>query len=515
VKLTEAASRLKRNIIANLLGNLLTAILFIICIPIYVKFLGVESYGLIGFFASLLVIFFVLDAGLSSTINREFARLPNNEAGLSEKRDLLRTFELLYIGAASFICFLIWFSAPFLSKHWLNSSHLSVNTVKFAVMQMGILLALRWPTALYAGGLTGLQKQVTFNVINTIGETVKAVGAIAVLAFVQNSITAFFYWQIIVSAIIIFVFRFFTWTSLPLSSHEPTFSISLLKKNRSFAIGIGGTSLAVVILTQADKIILSKMLDLQTFGYFAMASAIASSLNKITLPFSQAIYPRIVQLVHGESDNNLILFFHKSCQLIAALILPGSLLFVFFAKEIIMIWSNNPTITTSVYPLVRILIIGTAANALVTIPYNVQLAYGWTKLGLYQNVLAIIVLIPAIIFLTYNYGVSGAVWGWTILNASYIVISVPLMFRKLLTSEKWKWYWNDLFYLVLITLLPMGLFRLLFDSININNKFFTIAYCLAVFIIVSSIAVMGSQNLKQFLVDLRDRYFASRTPKIV
>ena len=66
---------LKKNILANLIGNFLTAIVFVIVIPVYVKYLGVESYGLIGFFASLQIIFSVLDMGLSATLNREFARL--------------------------------------------------------------------------------------------------------------------------------------------------------------------------------------------------------------------------------------------------------------------------------------------------------------------------------------------------------------------------------------------------------------------------------------------------------
>ena len=42
-------------------------------VPLYIKFMGIESYGLVGIFASLLALFGLLDMGLSTTLNRELA----------------------------------------------------------------------------------------------------------------------------------------------------------------------------------------------------------------------------------------------------------------------------------------------------------------------------------------------------------------------------------------------------------------------------------------------------------
>ena len=367
-----------------------------------------------------------------------------NADGGIEQKNLLKTFEYIYFGIAIFIGLVISVLAPFISRHWLSTVSLSSNTVRYVLMQMGILLALRWPIALYAGGLTGLQKQVLYNFINTGAELIKAVGAIFVLMFVSNSVVVFFYWQIIIMALLVITLHIVLWNKLPSSANRSAFSKELLKKNKSFAAGMGATALAVIILTQTDKIVLSKILDLKTFGYFVLASAIASALFRVIVPVSQAIYPRFVQLVHSNSTNELIKLYHTACQLIAVIVLPVSLTIAFFAKEIVLIWTHNATVTEAVFPLLRILIIGTACNALVTIPYMIQLAYGWTKLGFYQNVIAIVILVPSIIYLTNKYGVSGAVWAWTILNACYILFSMPVMFKRMIKSEQFNWYWNDL-----------------------------------------------------------------------
>ncbi len=60
---------------ATLLGNAWMALMGLVFVPLYIKFLGIESYGLIGFFAMLQVMTGLLDMGFSSTLNSEMARL--------------------------------------------------------------------------------------------------------------------------------------------------------------------------------------------------------------------------------------------------------------------------------------------------------------------------------------------------------------------------------------------------------------------------------------------------------
>lgn len=43
----------KRNLIANYLGQSWTALMGLAFIPLYIKYLGIEAYGLIGLFALL------------------------------------------------------------------------------------------------------------------------------------------------------------------------------------------------------------------------------------------------------------------------------------------------------------------------------------------------------------------------------------------------------------------------------------------------------------------------------
>jgi hypothetical protein len=69
---------IKKNITANFFGSIWTALMSLAFIPYYIKLMGVESYGLIGFMASIQAIAILLDLGLAQSLNRELAKLSIN-----------------------------------------------------------------------------------------------------------------------------------------------------------------------------------------------------------------------------------------------------------------------------------------------------------------------------------------------------------------------------------------------------------------------------------------------------
>ena len=58
------------NVVANYLGQGWAALMGLAFVPLYVKILGAETYGLIGVFAVLQSCVTLLDLGLTPTLNR-------------------------------------------------------------------------------------------------------------------------------------------------------------------------------------------------------------------------------------------------------------------------------------------------------------------------------------------------------------------------------------------------------------------------------------------------------------
>ena len=436
-------SSIKINIAANLVGKIWAAVIAILLIPQYIKYLGIESYGLVGFYGTLIGSMALLDLGLSTTINRELAKFKVANGEPKAIRDLTFSLEVVYWAIGVFICLFIILLSGFIASHWVKVEHLSVSVVKQSIMLMGAVIAFQWPISLYDGGLTGLDKQVLNNGITVILSTLRAAGVIIILKYLSPTLEAFFLWQAALSFLYVVTMRIALWRSMPKDRMRPVFSKQQLKTIWKFAAGMTGISLVTFFLMQIDKIVLSKILPLSQFGYYTLAFTIATSIGMIVGPISITFFPRFSGLIATGKNEELKSLYHQACKLMATFIFPICLVLLFFIEDILRIWTKNTVTTENTYLMAQILIIGSMFNALMVMPYNLLIANGWTKFTIYQNSIAALILVPLLFWWTSLYGAIGATFVWLIVNAGYVIISQPLMHRKLLKNELMKWYWND------------------------------------------------------------------------
>ncbi len=436
-------SSVRQNVVANFAGKAWTSIMSLVFIPLYIKFMGIEAYGLIGIFVSLIVLLSILDMGLSSTLSRELARLSAAPDSAQESRDLVRTLEFVYWGIGIIIGLGLIALAPLIAYHWVKTQGIPTQTVQQALMIMGLVVAFQWPASLYDGGLVGLQRQVLLNSVRSVMATIQHGGAVLVLWLISPTVLTYFTWQIFISIIQTLLLAHFVWKSLPVAHTQSVFQKYLLKKNWRFAAGMTGISIMATILTQTDKIILSKLLTLRVFGYYILAVTVGNALGYLVQPISVALFPKLSQHVLDEDETNLSALYHNGCQLASIIMLPAAMTLALFPREILTLWIRDPEIVRNAFFLVSLIVIGTAMNSLMVLPYTLQLAHGWTRLVFSQNVISTILLVPLMIFMVKSYGAIGAPIVWIILNAGYLFILIPLMHRRILTSEMKQWYLLD------------------------------------------------------------------------
>lgn len=435
---------LKRNLIANYLGQGWTALMSIAFVPLYIKYLGIEAYGLIGLFAVLQAWLALLDMGMSPTLNREMARLSAGAHTATSIRDLLRSIEIIAVAVAAVVALGVWAASGWLARDWLRAEKLPEGVVAQAFAIMGVVTALRFIENIYRSALLGLQRQALLNAVNSALATLRAVGAVGILAWLSPTIEAFFAWQAVASILSFGILANVTYRILPSADRAGRFSMSALRNIGKFAGGMTAITLLELLLTQSDKIILPKLLTLKEYGYYTLASAVASSLYKVTGPITQAWFPRLSALHAANNTDELIKTYHLGAQLVSVFVGSAALFMIVFAPQLLQLWLGRGDVAQRTVELVRILGLGTLLNCLMWMPYLTQLAYGWTRLAAMINVFAVLVIVPAILWATPRYGATGAAWAWVALNGGYILISAHFVFRKILTQEKWRWYIQDI-----------------------------------------------------------------------
>ncbi len=146
--------RIGHNLLAGLGGSLWTALVGLAVIPFYVRYLGLEGYGLIGFLATAQAVIQILDLGLAATINREVAR-GTGSGDLVQARTLLHTLAAIYWVVAGVIAVAIALLSPVVAGHWLRADGLAADGLTGVVILMALVIACRWPGQLYQGVLIG------------------------------------------------------------------------------------------------------------------------------------------------------------------------------------------------------------------------------------------------------------------------------------------------------------------------------------------------------------------------
>jgi O-antigen/teichoic acid export membrane protein len=434
---------LRKNLLANFAGRLWASGISLVFIPLYIHFMGIESYGLIGIYLSLMALVSVLDMGLSTTLNRELARLSTVPGNEQEARDLVRSMEVVYWGIGLLVALATILFAPLVPRYWVNPKGVTAETVQRAVMIMGFVIAFDWPAALYTGGLMGLQRQVQLNSIRAGMGTLQAVGAVLVLWLVSPTISAYFLWQIFIAVAQTTTLAVVLWTNLPRTNRKVRFQHGLLTKNWKFTAGVSGITVLATILTQADKVILAKMMSLEAFGYYVLAYNVASSLNLVTTPMFSALFPKFSQLFMEKKEVELSALYHKGCRFLSILTFSIALTLAFFSRETLQVWIRDAVTVERTHLLLSVVVVGTALNALMVLPYTIQMAFGWTRLILFQNTASLLLLVPAMFLMIGKYGALGAAIVWVALNVAYVVVLIPLMHNRLLRGEMSRWYISD------------------------------------------------------------------------
>lgn len=458
-------SALKLNVVANFGGQIWITLIGILVVPIYLRYLSVELYGIIGIFLSLQILLSVFDVGLSPTLNREMARLSAFPDKAQEMRDLTRTLEIPYWLLGILVGLFTFTISPFIAGFWVNSAIIPVEVIEMSFKLMSLGFVFQWTTTLYSGGFLGLQRQVTYNFINVICQTIRSVGSVLVLVFVSPTIQGFLIWQTIWSAVTAFIFVTSFWHCLPKTDMPARFRLDLLRKIWRFAAGMTGNSIVWLILTQTDKIILSKMLSLEVFGYYALANLLASTgLTTLAISISKAYYPQFSQFVALDDEVNLRKSYHTSCQILTLFLVPASVVLAFFSYQILILWTRNIEVASNAYLILSLMAVGYGLNGLILLPSNMQWAKGLTKLYFWQNLIGIILLVPFMIYTSLRYGAIGGPICWVVLNILYVSLGMIVMHRLILKNELKKWYLEDVGLTTVAVVFSIGLIRYFYPS---------------------------------------------------
>ena len=179
-----------------------------------------------------------------------------------------------------------------------------------------------------------------------------------------------------------------------------------------FAGGWLFAAIAAVLLMNTEKLMLTRLVSVQTLAHYSVAFTFASVAALFSGSMLQSLLPAFSQLLVPEKKDQYEHLFTRTMRLNIAWVLPALMILIIMARPFFTLWAGEEFGRESTGPF-YILIVGLFFNMLAFIPNSTILAAGrtsalaklyWIELALY---------IPLMLGLIYFFGILGAAAAWS------------------------------------------------------------------------------------------------------
>jgi O-antigen/teichoic acid export membrane protein len=435
-------SKVSRNIIYNGLGQGLGVLLSFVAVRFVFRRLGGDALGLIYFsFAFSGALTMAVQLGICESAVREVAA--HQETRPEYIKSFIRTSSLLYWAAYLILSTVAYIAAPYLVHHWVKLSSLDALTaIKIVrILSLGTLVAL--PASLYKALLAGLQHLGITNLIDAMGKALQQAGIFLILLR-HGSLFHVAYWIAVSTLALVAVYwavcaHYFSARTLLF----PGFSGAVVKQNFGFASGLMTITLSSWMLTETDKILVSKLLPLALLGLYTFVRGSVSQGQLLTLAISGATYPHFSALHGAGKMDELRSAYNKIQDLICFATIP---VFAAVPFAAIPVFSRVFDVRSAHLLLLpaTFLCIGTYMNGTLISPYIVSLAVGRPDIAVRQNLLALFIVPAVSAIAIYWFGLSGAGFSWVLYQIYAYSYGLPRMCRECIGIAPRVWYFQVL-----------------------------------------------------------------------
>jgi O-antigen/teichoic acid export membrane protein len=469
--------------------------------------MGSEAYGLVGFFTLIQAWLSLLDVGMIPTLGREIARLKNKADEHWRLLTVVNSLEITFTVIALMASTVLFMARDWIATDWLTVETLNIDIVTTAISIMAITVAVRWVASINRSGINAYEAQVWMNITDIIINTLRFPGALLLVIYTEGSVLAYFYFQLVVVLVEVVVIRVKMRQLLPSKKLDKVknFSLPELKRIAPFALSIGYTSAVWVLLTQLDKLLLSKYLTLSEYGYFTLIGVIVGGMTMLASPVTKALLPRMTSMLAEGKEQQMLALYKTATRFVATFIFPLGLVITFNAEVVVYTWTGDMGAAAWTAPIMPLFILGSMVLAIMSFQYFLQYAHGKLKYHVRWNTFSLLINVPLIVFSATYYGPIGVGWVWLGYRLFSLTVWVAFVHHKFAPGIHLSWLFKDVLSPFLIALAVVFCVTLFFP-LDVSMGRFELLYAL---IIITVFTVLTTNAIALQSI-IRSKLFAKK-----
>lgn len=427
----------QKNVLINFLGGAWAGISIVLSTPVFVAKLGLEGFGLIGFWQLLIYLSMVADLGLGAACARELARSEGRQDGGEHRRALFGLFERPVLVIAGIMAVALVLASGFIAHTWLSFSSFRNDEVERALRWLAISIAGQFLAAFYANALAGMQRMAAMNALQALNNGLRFLGGAGLAAYTRD-ITSFFVFQAVIGVASAAVSRAALSRAMGPHAGQPV-DVGPLRQFMLFSGGMFFTAMCGALMSNADRLAVSKLLDGESLGRYSVALTATGLLQMLVFAFHRAFYPRFAQL-HASGDTALLRkTYLNACVLLGAVLVPTGIIFLAFTPQVFTIWLGRTDGVTELTS--RVLMLAFVLSGLLWLPAAYQQAAGRTRLHAGLMAVTLVLGLPLMVVCIQRWGLPGAASLMLLHGLTQITVAQWLMNRDVMRGRMTRWYW--------------------------------------------------------------------------
>ncbi len=396
-----------KNSVYNLLGYLLPIVFAIVFIPIIIRGLGDEKFGVLNLAWIVIGYFSFFDFGLSRTLTKVVAE----KISLREPDTIPKVFWTsfyLTIGFSLIGTVLILLTANFLV---VDVFKISSNLQKDSISTF-YLLALSLPIVTTSASLRGfLEAYHRFSIASII----KVV--LGILTFTVPAIVLIFSNKLFLIVLFLVIVRLFIWLVYlaqcfrinPEIKQIRSIDTDTIKPLLKISSWMTVSNLIGPLIIYVDRFLIGALISAVAITYYATPYELITKILVIPSAIVGVLFPTFSAASTNLESSKKI--FDGGVKFIFLLIFPVVLVIIPFSNEILTIWLNQRFATESSFVL-QILSLGVIINSIAYVPFTYLQGVGRPDVPAKIHILELSFYLVGMWFAIQYFGINGAALVW-------------------------------------------------------------------------------------------------------
>lgn len=420
-----------RNTVWNIVGQAVPLIIAAFTIPILIKRLGIDRFGVLTLAWALVGYFSLFDLGIGRALTKVVSdKLACNKT--NEVAGAVWSGMMMMVGLGVIFGTAIWLSA-----HWIVHSILRVphNLIHETTRAM-YPLALCIPVITTSTALRGvLEAQHRFGLTNTVRVSMGAFNFLGPLVVSAISVSVYPVIAILVIGRIVTasVYLILCLKTTPALRHVVQFRREHCGELLSTGAWMTVSNVVGPVMVYLDRFLISAMLSVSLVAYYTTPFEVVTKLWILPVSVTTVLFPAFAALSITDVKR-LNEAYGRGLRSTFALLFPAVFLIVLFAPEAMRLWLG-PEFERISTPVLRWLAIGVLVNSLAQVPFGLLQAANRSDITAKVHLTELPFYVVLVVAAVHWFGLTGAAVAWTIRLAIEGLVLAYLA-RRFVVHEK-------------------------------------------------------------------------------